>query len=88
MTKQKIMPWLDLLPGGDAADLQQRRESIRALTRQAADATFMATLLTRQAEQLRARASSEACSLEREVRGRFSADAVEKAKKNLVYPSR
>nr|WP_240518110.1 stable inheritance protein KleA [Pseudomonas fragi] len=44
-------------------------------------------MLTRQAEQLRERANLSACSLEGDAKGKFSAEAVEKAK-NLAYPPR
>lgn len=85
--QQRIMPWIDLLPGVVATDLQERRDSIQALTRQAADATHSAQLLTRQAEQLRARANLLACGLEGDAKGKFSAEVVEKAKV-LAYPPR
>ena len=87
MNQQRIMPWIDLLPGVVTTDLQQRRDTILELTRQAAEATRKAQLLTRQAEQLRERANLSACSLEGDAKGKFSAEAVEKAK-SLAYPPR
>lgn len=87
MTQQRIMPWIDLLPGVVTTDLQQRRDSIQALTRQAADAMHAASLLTRQAALLRKRANLLACGLEGEAKGTFSAEVVAKAKV-LAYPPR
>ncbi|MQT57733.1 protein kleA [Pseudomonas sp. FSL R10-0399] len=87
MNQQRIMPLIDLLPGVVTTDLQQRRDTILELTRQAAEATRKAQLLTRQAEQLRERANLSACSLEGDAKGKFSAEAVEKAK-SLAYPPR
>ncbi|MGP5477601.1 stable inheritance protein KleA [Pseudomonas helleri] len=87
MTQQRIMPWIDLLPGGGSPDLQQRRESIGTLIRAAAEATYDANLLLRRAEELRVRARLDASALEGYVKGQFDADIVEKAK-ILAYPSR
>lgn len=87
MKQQRIMPWIDLLPGIGATDLQCRRDTIQELTRQAAEATHKALELTRQAQLLRERANLAACTLEGDAKGKFSAEAVEKAK-CLAYPPR
>nr|BCU00340.1 protein kleA [uncultured bacterium] len=87
MKQQRIMPWIDLLPGVATTDLQERRDTIQELARQAAEATHNAQILTRRAEQLRERASQAACTLEGDAKGKFSAEGVEKAK-NLAYPPR
>lgn len=87
MSHQIIMPWIDLLPGVTKTDLQERRDTIQELTRQAAEATHNAQILVRQATQLRERASLAACKLEGDAKGKYSAEGVEKAK-NLAYPSR
>ena len=76
----KMMPWIDELPNVAKTDLQARRDTIQELARQAAEATHKALVLTRQAEQLRARAYLAACALEGEAKGKFSADGVEQAK--------
>lgn len=80
----RIMAWIDLLPEVGRTDLQERRDTIQELTRQAAEATQKAQLLTRQAQQLRERANLAACALEGEAKGKFSAEGVEKAKR-LAY---
>lgn len=82
-----IMPWIDLLPGIEATDFQQRRDTIQELSCQAAEATHKALILTRQAEKYRERASLAACALEGEAKGKFSAERVEKAK-TIAYPRR
>lgn len=82
--QQRIMPWIDLLPGVGLTDLQERRDTIQELTRQAAEATLKAQLLTREAEKIRERANLAACALEGDAKGKFSADGVEKAK-SLAY---
>ncbi|MDP5168576.1 stable inheritance protein KleA [Pseudomonas syringae] len=87
MTQQRIMPWIDLLPGVVGTDLQQRRDTIQELGRQAAEATHQAQILTRKAAELRQRANDAACTLEGDAKGKFSAHAVEQAKK-LAYPPR
>jgi hypothetical protein len=87
MKRQRIMAWIDLLPGVALTDLQERRDTIQELARQAAEATHNAQILTRKAAQLRERASMSACKLEGDAKGRFSAEGVEKAK-NLAYPPR
>jgi|LIDZ01.1.fsa_nt_gi hypothetical protein len=78
MSQQLIMPWIDLLLGAAKTDFQERRDTIQVLTLQAAELTHNA--------QLREHASLAACKLEGDVRGKFSAEGVEKAK-NLAYPS-
>lgn len=78
MSQQLIMPWIDLLLGAAKTDFQERRDTIQELTLQAAELTHN--------PQLREHASLAACKLERDVRGKFSAEGVEKAK-NLAYPS-
>ncbi|MGC6373668.1 stable inheritance protein KleA [Pseudomonas sp. S2.OTC.A_B10] len=85
--KQRIMAWIDLLPGVAKTDLQERRDTIQELTRQAAEATHNAQILTRKAEQLRERANLAACKLEGDAKGKYSAEGVEKAK-TLAYPLR
>ncbi|MBD8828988.1 stable inheritance protein KleA [Pseudomonas sp. CFBP 13602] len=87
MNHQLIMPWIDLLPGVGKTDLQQRRDTIQELSRQAAEATHNAQILVRKAKELRERASLAACTLEGDAKGKFSADTVEKAK-NLANPPR
>lgn len=87
MNQQRIMPWIDLLPEVVTTDLQQRRDTIQELTRQAAEATHKAQLLARQAEQFRERANLAACALEGDAKGKYSVEAVEKAKV-LAYPLR
>ncbi|MCK9709845.1 stable inheritance protein KleA [Pseudomonas syringae pv. syringae] len=67
--------------------MQQRRDTIQELSRQAAEATHQALMLTRKAAELRERANSAACKLEGDAKGRFSIEAVEHAK-SLAYPLR
>lgn len=82
--QQRIMPWIDLLPEVGLTDLQERRDTIQELTRQAAEATLKAQLLTREAGKYRERANLAACALESDAKGKFSAEGVEKAK-SLAY---
>lgn len=82
--KPQVMAWIDKLPGVKGTDLQVRRDGIEQLARQAADATHQAQILLNQAARFRERANQEAISLEMDVKGRYSADAVERAK-TLAY---
>lgn len=87
MKQQRIMPWIDLLPEVVTTDLQQRRDMIQELARQAAEATHKAQLLARQAEQFRERANLAACVLEGDAKVKYSVEVIEKAK-ILAYPPR
>ena len=87
MEQERIMPWIDLLPGAKSTDLPHRRDTIQELTRQAAEATHQAQVLARKAAKLRERACLAACTLEGDAKSKFSTEAVEKAK-SLAYPRR
>lgn len=80
----KIMPWIDVLPGVARTDLRERRDTIQELTRQAAEATYQALKLTRHAERLRERANHAAMALEGDAKDQYLAEGVEKAKM-MIY---
>ncbi|MFY1070591.1 stable inheritance protein KleA [Pseudomonas juntendi] len=84
MSKEGIMPWMDLLPGVDATDFLKRRDEVAELARQAANARFKAQALLRKANKLHGEAMQKACELEGRAKGCFSVCEVEKAK-TLAY---
>jgi hypothetical protein len=84
MSKEGIMPWMDLLEGVDATDLLQRRAGVADLARRAAAARAKALEFGREADRLSGLAHQEACALEGYAKGKYSTCAVEKAK-TLAY---
>ena len=84
MSKEGIMPWMDLLPGVDATDFLKRRDEVADLARQAANARLQAQALVREANEIHSKAMQKARELENSAKGRFSVCEVEKAK-TLAY---
>jgi len=72
-TMEKIMTWVDELPGAASTDFPAKRDEIAKMMDEAAE-------LTRKADELRGRAYFAACSLEGEARGVFTFEQVEQAK--------
>lgn len=74
MNKQKIMAWIDELPGAASTEFPGQRDEIAALMDEAAE-------LTRKADELRARAYFAACGLEGNARNFWTHEQVEQAKR-------
>ncbi len=72
--KNKVMAWVDVLPGVEATGFQAKRDDIAELMAEAAE-------LTRKAEELRSRAYFAACSLEGEARSRWTLKQIDAAKR-------
>lgn len=70
----KVMAWIDELPGVAGTEFPAKRDEIAELMAEAAE-------LTRKADELRAKAYFAACSLEGGARAHFSNEQIELAKR-------
>lgn len=78
MKYERIMPWVDELPGVQATEFPTRRDAIAELLSEAAE-------LVRKADELRAKAYFAGCTLEGDAKGRWSLEAVEQAKRRVGW---
>lgn len=78
---QKIMLWVDALPGVVDTDLPARRDEIAAMMTEAQQFEAEAAELVRKAQDMRSKAYFAACSLEGDARGRWTFQQVEDAKR-------
>ncbi|CAE6823610.1 hypothetical protein R69658_05964 [Paraburkholderia aspalathi] len=78
MSDNRIMPWVDELPGVQVTDFPARRDQIAALMDEAAE-------LVKQAEALRAKAYYSGCTLEGDAKGKWSMEQVEQAKRRAGW---
>jgi hypothetical protein len=78
MSDNRIMPWVDELPGVQVTDFPARRDQIAALMDEAAE-------LVKQAEALRAKAYYSGCALEGDAKGKWSMEQVEQAKRRAGW---
>lgn len=78
MNNDRIMPWVDELPGVQATEFPARRDAIAGLLNEAAT-------LVHKADELRSRAYFAGCTLEGDAKGRWSLEAVEQAKRRVGW---
>ncbi|OLL27287.1 protein kleA [Burkholderia sp. SRS-W-2-2016] len=74
MKNERIMSWIDELPGVQATEFPARRDAIAGLMNEAAE-------LVRKADELRAQAYFAGCALEGDAKGHWSLEVVERAKR-------
>lgn len=78
MSNERIMPWIDELPGVQTTEFPARRDAIAALLGEAAG-------LVRTADDLRSKAYFAGCALEGDAKGHWSIEAVEQAKRRVGW---
>jgi hypothetical protein len=78
MNNERIMPWIDELPGVQTTEFPARRDAIAGLLSEAA------TLVSK-ADELRSKAYFAGCALEGDAKGRWSLEAVEQAKRRVGW---
>ncbi|MEX3547641.1 MAG: stable inheritance protein KleA [Burkholderia sp.] len=78
MNKTRIMPWIDQLSGVATTDFPARRDQIAALLDEAAE-------LSSKADELRAKAYFQGCTLEGDAKGKWSIEEVEQEKHRVGW---
>lgn len=78
MNNERIMPWVDVLPGVQATEFPARRDAIAGLLSEAAT-------LVHKADEQRSKAYFGRCALEGDAKGRWSLEAVEQAKRRVGW---